>query len=454
MDVEPLRTVLDELADLDVCVADRVGLERAAELVTRVYAAAGAFDVAIARRASQLDAVSGAATDVVAARGRRTRKDARAAAERSAVCDRMAGFEDALASGAITTGHLDAVANATKHLDDAAKAAVAGYTDDLLGAAATSTVAEFERDVRNLTRLLTTTAAADDGEGELARQRSNRRLSRWIDQTTGMWKLFAELDPETGATIWTALDHHLATITRRDTNAEVPFERLAADALVELVTTPPSGERNVPEVYVHIDAATLTAGRRHDHSLCELTNGTPLPVSTVQRLCCDAVIVAIIEHDGHPIDVARERRTATRKQRRLLRAMYRTCAHPHCTVTFDHCQIHHVTWWERLGRTDIDNLVPLCTSHHHLVHEGHWTLTLTPDRTITLTRPDGTTHHTSNTTDRRAGSAVRSSEAAPAHTSSADRTNSLATATVPDRGRLDHLRRERPSHRTRGSCQP
>jgi hypothetical protein len=81
--------------------------------------------------------------------------------------------------------------------------------------------------------------------------------------------------------------------------------------------------------------------------------------------------------------------------------MYRTCAHPHCDVAFDHCQIHHVTPWEQLGLTDLENLLPLCSKHHHLVHEGRWQLTLQPDRTITLQRPDGTHYYTGRTNNRR-----------------------------------------------------
>ena len=48
------------------------------------------------------------------------------------------------------------------------------------------------------------------------------------------------------------------------------------------------------------------------------------------------------------------------------------------------------------------NLAPLCESrkHHHDVHEGGWNLTMTPDRTATWTRPDGTTYWTGNTIDR------------------------------------------------------
>ncbi len=71
--------------------------------------------------------------------------------------------------------------------------------------------------------------------------------------------------------------------------------------------------------------------------------------------------------------------------------LYRTCAL--CDVPFEHTQIHHITWYGRdHGTTDIDNLLPLCSRHHHLVHEGGWTLHLAPDRTLTVIAPGGTTH--------------------------------------------------------------
>jgi hypothetical protein len=98
--------------------------------------------------------------------------------------------------------------------------------------------------------------------------------------------------------------------------------------------------------------------------------------------------------DGVPLDAGRSVRTANRQQRRALRAMYRTCAHPDCTVAFSACKAHHIRWWWRhLGPTDLDNLIPLCERHHHLVHEGGWTLSMTTDRVTTWTRPDGTVAH-------------------------------------------------------------
>jgi hypothetical protein len=97
--------------------------------------------------------------------------------------------------------------------------------------------------------------------------------------------------------------------------------------------------------------------------------------------------------------MGRTQRTATPEQRTALRVMYRTCAHPDCVVGFDACDIHHATPWHPVGLTDLDNLLPLCSAHHHQVHEGGWTLTLRSDRTIELRRPDGTTYHSGSTVD-------------------------------------------------------
>ncbi|WP_242606021.1 HNH endonuclease signature motif containing protein [Frankia sp. Cppng1_Ct_nod] len=66
-----------------------------------------------------------------------------------------------------------------------------------------------------------------------------------------------------------------------------------------------------------------------------------------------------------------------------------TCQYPGC----DHTRwlhAHHATHWADGGRTDLDNLVLLCSFHHHAVYEAGLTLTVSPDHTITVRRPDGT----------------------------------------------------------------
>jgi hypothetical protein len=49
-----------------------------------------------------------------------------------------------------------------------------------------------------------------------------------------------------------------------------------------------------------------------------------------------------------------------------------------------------VVWWERGGRTDLDNLVLVCTFHHKLVHEYGWSLRRDTDGPVEWFHPDGT----------------------------------------------------------------
>jgi hypothetical protein len=225
------------------------------------------------------------------------------------------------------------------------------------------------------------------------------------------------LDPVRDARLHSAVNAELARLRATD-QRETPWAQLLVDAFVDAVAGTPavaagsdhpaddssdavSGRVDrVPEITVLIDWQNLlddAAGA----GICETDNGIPLPVATVRRLCCDAEILpAVLGADGEVLDAGRSARTANRAQRRALRAMHRGCAHPDCSVGFDACRIHHVRWWwNDRGRTD--NLLPLCERHHHLVHKGGWTLTMTPDRVATWRRPDGTLFHRGSTIDRR-----------------------------------------------------
>jgi hypothetical protein len=89
------------------------------------------------------------------------------------------------------------------------------------------------------------------------------------------------------------------------------------------------------------------------------------------------------------LDRGRESRLATAHQRRVLRAWYATCAADGCSTRFDHCTIHHVTWWRNGGATDLGNLVPLCSRHHHQVHADGWHAELGAGRQLRIRAPDG-----------------------------------------------------------------
>jgi hypothetical protein len=73
---------------------------------------------------------------------------------------------------------------------------------------------------------------------------------------------------------------------------------------------------------------------------------------------------------------------------RALRYRDRECRFPSCGPT-RFTVAHHLVWWSRGGRTDLDNLLLMCTFHHKLVHELGWRVARGPDGRIDWFYPDG-----------------------------------------------------------------
>ncbi|NLA55183.1 MAG: HNH endonuclease, partial [Corynebacterium humireducens] len=64
------------------------------------------------------------------------------------------------------------------------------------------------------------------------------------------------------------------------------------------------------------------------------------------------------------VNMYREERFATWKQRMLLAAETILCPHPGCTTPASQCQVHHLTAWEQGGETNIENLSMACAVHN------------------------------------------------------------------------------------------
>ena len=151
-----------------------------------------------------------------------------------------------------------------------------------------------------------------------------------------------------------------------------------------------------PEVVVVLDARQQTLDANNGQPVTDWGLPIELPPRTLQDLFqrADAhpIIIAngIILHAPGELNLGRTTRLASRAQRRALRALYPTCAVPGCGVAYEFTKPHHVHHWEHGGPTDLHNLIPFCNQHHHCAHEGGWKITLQPNRTLTITRPDGT----------------------------------------------------------------
>jgi len=399
-------TVLDAFVKLlvaDPGERNAEGLDGLVRRSLRVRAWLDAVDGRIAVRAGELAGAGRgeAAATVLAGGGRRARRDAEAAAARGAVCARMPGLGAALADGTIGAGHVDAVANAARHLDENAKARLAEHSAALVRAAEQMPAEQFDREVRDLARDL----AGDGGLSRHEQLRRQRNVRRWVDRHTGMCKTMLSLDPLDDAKVWTAFNAAIAAArTVNQDGDERTWDQLQADAIVDHITRPAgAGDHGCggsgAEVSVLIDYQALVHGGKG--RVAETADGQPLPVEVIRRLGCDGSVVPVwLGGDLEVLAVGRQRRLATRAQRRALRAMHRSCCLPGCDVGFERCRIHHVASWEHNGATDLDNLVPICELHHHLVHEGGWTLQLHPGRRITLRRPDGAVTFDGVTTNR------------------------------------------------------
>lgn len=110
----------------------------------------------------------------------------------------------------------------------------------------------------------------------------------------------------------------------------------------------------------------------------------------LQRLGCDALMQGMLEGlDGRPLDLGRRSRTATRDQKTALVLLHPSCVFGGCTVKSKDCEFHHLDFWAAGGRTDLDNLRPVCRAHHRLVHEGGWRMVLDVQGGVVLLPPGG-----------------------------------------------------------------
>jgi hypothetical protein len=71
--------------------------------------------------------------------------------------------------------------------------------------------------------------------------------------------------------------------------------------------------------------------------------------------------------DGSVLDAGRRSRSATPAIRRAVRERDGArCCFPGCDSR--RTDLHHITWWRNGGTTSQDNLLPVCTWHHTLIH--------------------------------------------------------------------------------------
>ncbi len=290
--------------------------------------------------------------------------------------------------------HVDVLTRVFRNLEPAAQKRLTAEGERLAILAENATPDEFARAVRDEARRL---EADGDGLARLERQRRAIRCNSWVDKGSGMGRWSVTLDPATWAVLEGRLEGQVEAMFHTASPEGCPTDLLEkqsflrAHALLSLLEGkgPRSGRAEIVVVEDHTNP--LADGRPS----LDWGVDVDLPHEFLEQLRPTATVYAITVSNGVVIDapgrldLGRETRLANRAQRRALNGLYKTCAIPGCRVRYGRTKLHHVTWWRNGGRTDVENLLPVCEIHHQKIHLDGWIVELGANRELTITLPDG-----------------------------------------------------------------
>lgn len=271
----------------------------------------------------------------------------------------------ALREGRVSLAHAEAVAESTYGKDGQIALAI---ETAVLSFASEHTLAATRRKIsREVERIV-------PEDLRLEEERAQRRV--WIaPETNTMAFLCAVLPAEDAVIVMHALT--MLACRKEDGDTRTKDQRMA-DALVRLAADVLAGGCSHcalpsnpigPAVSVSVALSTLLG---LDEQSGEL-NGQPIPAELARVLAHDTNGTwrrLITDELGQLLDLGRRSYRPGVALRDYVVARDRTCRFPDCHRRAVNCELDHVTPWQDGGRTSADNLVALCSRHHHLKHEA------------------------------------------------------------------------------------
>jgi len=384
-------------AAIDSSTSGQVADEGLAELL----ALGRQVDLAVCRALERVDrsgqfAVDGAASTAAFVRGKINERGewvAKRVAVARALVDRLPHTAKTWEAGRLGLDHACVIDHATRRLDPALVAEL----DRILAEAAADGL--DPTDLARLADQVRAQTVPDEAEKKAARQYRDQKLHA---STTlgGMVNLSGWLDAEAGAVFNQALAFFTGKGPTReqilaDPSCVEPVAWRRALGLVQMArhamahATGCNGDgagRDTMIIGVGLD--TLTSGV----GVGAVAGGRQLGAGALRRLACDAnIIPAVLGSRSEPLDLGRQTRITSFTLRGAVILRDGGCVFPGCQAPPSWCECHHRQHWLHDGETCKDNLDLLCLRHHHLVHEGGWTLTVdnNPERTPWFHPPGG-----------------------------------------------------------------
>jgi len=249
------------------------------------------------------------------------------------------------------------------------------------------------RQVQGLARQVRDRLDEDGAEPRDVIRRQRRSLTL-IPQPDGMVRLVWDMPPETAGLVRAGIDalvgeqlraardrvpSSLADTGMADVDDRTMPQR-RADAAEELLRHAigcdrPGGDRPVVTMVVRMTLDHLLDGLGTAQIGTAQIDGLDARISatTARILAAEAnIIPAVLGGAGEVLDLGRARRLFSPAQRQALAERYGGCAFPGCGHPPTYTEAHHLQWWSRGGPTDLANGMPLCSFHHHRIHDDGW----------------------------------------------------------------------------------
>jgi hypothetical protein len=270
---------------------------------------------------------------------------------------------------------------------------VEGVGVDVLGAAAELLCAEAASlDVDRLAQRARELRNEIDASGSVDRERQRIESRSFTVKRldNGMGRITWDLDPEGYAEVVELYDR--ATAPKRGVRfvsggSKETAERIIADprTIAQLASDTMLGMLRAgaavdPSQLIRQGAASIrvlvTRAALDGRQGRAWIEGSPDPVSieTVERLECVGESIPVdFDTSGQPLDVGREQRFFTWRQRVALAARDGGCRFGKCEMPPSFTEAHHIRFWDRdTGSTDVADGMLLCKFHHLLVHNNGW----------------------------------------------------------------------------------
>lgn len=297
----------------------------------------------------------------------------------------LAALKPQVLAGALSTDAADAIRTGLGEAKGGVTAEqLADAAVQLTGEATLMDADQLYRRARQLRDELDAAGVVD--RERAAREARSFRLSRLRD---GSVRAVWQLDPLEGSVLTQPFDR--ATSPKRGGPRFVSEEervrqladdprtvdQLASDTMFGLIAA--GAEVNpsellgngAPAVRVTVTEQQLIARTGHGR-----IHGSQHAVSigTVERLACtQGTVTVVFDAEGQPLDVGREQRLFTRRQKLALTERDGGCRWGDCERPPSWCEAHHIEHWNRdHGKTDVADGILLCKHHHLLLHDHHW----------------------------------------------------------------------------------